>query len=162
MADEDRADHQHFDARGVGHRADRTVVALEAGSWDRHRRCRQRSQRYRHILSDRSTIWLYGALDAVAVLPLMVLIQLTSARIGRVTGKGIASNMRAFGPKWLVRLLVLLLAVANTINNAADLAAMGTTIHILVLGQSNSTSLPYVLVPVFSSSRYSTKITRAF
>ncbi|MEX3843708.1 MULTISPECIES: Nramp family divalent metal transporter [Paraburkholderia] len=66
--------------------------------------------------------------------PLMVAIQMTSARIGRVTGKGLASNMRAFGPKWLVVVLVLLLAVANTINIAADLAAMGAAIHLLVPG----------------------------
>lgn len=66
--------------------------------------------------------------------PLMVAIQMTSARIGRVTGKGLASNMRAFGPKWLVFLLVLLLALANTINIAADLAAMGAAIHLLVPG----------------------------
>ncbi|MEM5403186.1 Nramp family divalent metal transporter [Paraburkholderia unamae] len=66
--------------------------------------------------------------------PLMVAIQMISARIGRVTGKGLASNMRAFGPRWLVIVLVLLLAVANTINIAADLAAMGAAIGLLVRG----------------------------
>jgi len=66
--------------------------------------------------------------------PLMVAIQMTSARIGRVSGKGLASNMREFGPRWLVMVLVLLLAVANTINIAADLAAMGAAIHLLVPG----------------------------
>lgn len=66
--------------------------------------------------------------------PLMVAIQMTSARIGRVTGKGLASNMRAFGPRWLVLVLVLLLAVANTINIAADLAAMGAAIHLFLPG----------------------------
>lgn len=66
--------------------------------------------------------------------PLMVAIQMTSARIGRVTGQGLASNMRMFAPKWLVVLLVLLLALANTINIAADLAAMAAAIHLLVPG----------------------------
>jgi len=66
--------------------------------------------------------------------PLMVAIQMVSARIGRVTGKGLASNMRAFGPRWIVIVLVLVLAVANTINIAADLAAMGAAIHMLVRG----------------------------
>ncbi|WP_042272722.1 NRAMP family divalent metal transporter [Paraburkholderia heleia] len=66
--------------------------------------------------------------------PLMVAIQMISARIGRVTGKGLASNMRAFGPRWLVIVLVLVLAVANTINIAADLAAMGAAIGLLVRG----------------------------
>ncbi|MCP3726355.1 divalent metal cation transporter, partial [Paraburkholderia sp. CNPSo 3272] len=80
--------------------------------------------------------------------PLMVAIQMTSARIGRVTGKGLASNMRAFGPKWLVVLLVLLLAVANTINIAADLAAMGAAIHLLVPGPEH---LYVVAIGVFSA-----------
>ncbi|WP_245747092.1 Nramp family divalent metal transporter [Paraburkholderia lycopersici] len=66
--------------------------------------------------------------------PLMVAIQMISARIGRVTGKGLASNMRAFGPRWIVVALVLLLAAANTVNIAADLAAMGAAIHLLVRG----------------------------
>ncbi|MFX1676411.1 divalent metal cation transporter [Paraburkholderia sp. A2WS-5] len=66
--------------------------------------------------------------------PLMVAIQMISARIGRVTGRGLASNMRAFGPRWIVIVLVLLLAIANTINIAADLAAMGAAIHLLVHG----------------------------
>ncbi|CAM2158261.1 membrane protein of unknown function (plasmid) [Pararobbsia alpina] len=66
--------------------------------------------------------------------PLMVAIQMTSASIGRVTGKGLASNMRGFGPKWLVIILVLLLAIANTINIAADLGAMAAAIHLLVPG----------------------------
>ncbi|WP_233271796.1 NRAMP family divalent metal transporter [Paraburkholderia acidiphila] len=66
--------------------------------------------------------------------PLMVAIQTISARIGRVTGKGLASNMRAFGPRWIVIVLVLLLTVANTINIAADLAAMGAAIGLLVRG----------------------------
>jgi NRAMP (natural resistance-associated macrophage protein)-like metal ion transporter len=70
----------------------------------------------------------------VLTYPLMVAIQMISARIGRVTGKGLASNMRAFGPRWLVISLVLLLALANTINIAADLAAMGAAIHLLVRG----------------------------
>ncbi len=66
--------------------------------------------------------------------PLMVAIQMISARIGRVSGKGLASNMRAYGPKWLVIALVLVLAAANTINIAADLAAMGAALHLLVRG----------------------------
>ncbi|QBQ99088.1 NRAMP family divalent metal transporter [Paraburkholderia pallida] len=66
--------------------------------------------------------------------PLMVAIQMISARIGRVSGKGLASNMRVLGPKWLVIAMVLVLAGANTVNIAADLAAMGAAIHLLVKG----------------------------
>jgi NRAMP (natural resistance-associated macrophage protein)-like metal ion transporter len=61
----------------------------------------------------------------VLTFPLMVAIQLISAHIGRVTGKGLASNMAQVLPRWLVTTLVGLLFLANTINVGADLAAMG-------------------------------------
>ncbi|NLP60225.1 NRAMP family divalent metal transporter [Paraburkholderia sacchari] len=80
--------------------------------------------------------------------PLMAAIQMISARIGRVSGKGLASNMRAFGPRWVVIVLVLLLAVANTINIAADLAAMGAAIHLLVRGPEQ---LYVVILGTFSA-----------
>ena len=57
--------------------------------------------------------------------PLMVAVQSVSARIGRVTGRGLAGNMVRVFPRSVVTLLVLLLFVANTINLGADLAAMG-------------------------------------
>jgi NRAMP (natural resistance-associated macrophage protein)-like metal ion transporter len=57
--------------------------------------------------------------------PLMVAIQMVSALIGRVTGHGLARNMAAVMPGWVVTVLVVLLFVANTINVGADLAAMG-------------------------------------
>lgn len=57
--------------------------------------------------------------------PLMTAVQLVSARIGRVTGRGLAWNMRQILPRWVVTLLVAALFVANTINIGADLAAMG-------------------------------------
>ena len=66
--------------------------------------------------------------------PLMVGIQLASARIGRVTGKGLAANIAQHYPPWLLYSIVLLLFVANTINIAADLAAMGAAIHLIVGG----------------------------
>jgi len=65
--------------------------------------------------------------------PLMVGIQLASARIGRVTGKGLVENFRRLCPGWLVTGLVALLAVANIINIGADLNAMGDAAA-LVLG----------------------------
>ena len=61
----------------------------------------------------------------VLTFPLMVAIQMVSALIGRVTGHGLARNMAAVMPGWLVTVLVALLFVANTINVGADLAAMG-------------------------------------
>lgn len=68
----------------------------------------------------------YGLLwTMVLTYPLMAAVQLISAHIGRVTGKGLASNMGDILWTPLVALLVLLLFVANTINIGADLAAMG-------------------------------------
>src|SRR6201996_9410816 len=61
----------------------------------------------------------------VLTFPLMAAIQLVSAHIGRVTGRGLASNMIEVFPRWLVSVLVGLLFLANTINVGADLAAMG-------------------------------------
>ena len=61
----------------------------------------------------------------VLTFPLMVAVQLVAARIGRVTGRGLAANMEGVLPRPVVSLLVLLLFVANTINIGADLAAMG-------------------------------------
>lgn len=66
--------------------------------------------------------------------PLMVGIQVVSARIGRVTGKGLAGNIREFYPRWLLYTIVGLLLVANTINIAADVAAMGDALALLVGG----------------------------
>jgi Mn2+/Fe2+ NRAMP family transporter len=57
--------------------------------------------------------------------PLMSAVQLMCAQIGRVTGKGLAANIRGAFPPVVLRLVVALLLVANTLNIAADVAAMG-------------------------------------
>jgi NRAMP (natural resistance-associated macrophage protein)-like metal ion transporter len=66
--------------------------------------------------------------------PLMVAIQEISARIGRVTGHGIAGNVRRNFPAPVMWSLVILLSIANTFNVAADLAAMGDSLKVLVGG----------------------------
>ncbi|RQS36181.1 divalent metal cation transporter [Burkholderia sp. Bp8992] len=66
--------------------------------------------------------------------PLMAAIQLVSARIGRVTGKGLASNIRTHYPMWLLDGAVALLTIANVINIAADLSAMGAAANLLLAG----------------------------
>ena len=66
--------------------------------------------------------------------PLMCAIQETSARIGRATGEGIAGNIRKHYPLWLLRVIVGLLLIANTINLGADLGAMGSVVKILIGG----------------------------
>ncbi len=65
--------------------------------------------------------------------PLVTAIQSVCARIGRVTGKGLAANMTRVFPRHLVSMIVILLFVANTVNIGADLAAMGAAAQ-LVLG----------------------------
>jgi len=66
--------------------------------------------------------------------PLMIGIQMLSARIGWVTRQGLASNIGKVCPRWLTVSLVGLLVVANTINIAADVAAMAEAIKLLVGG----------------------------
>jgi NRAMP (natural resistance-associated macrophage protein)-like metal ion transporter len=66
--------------------------------------------------------------------PLMVCVQLICARIGRVTGEGISGNLRRYFPAGVLFPIVGLLLVANTINIAADLGAMGSALQLLVGG----------------------------
>ena len=69
--------------------------------------------------------------------PLMAAIQEISARIGRVTGHGIAGNIRLHYSKPLLRVIVMLLLVANIINLGADLGAMGDVVALLVGGSAH-------------------------
>ena len=57
--------------------------------------------------------------------PLMSAVQLMCAQIGRVTGKGLAANIKTAYPPVVLRAVVVLLLIANTLNIAADVAAMG-------------------------------------
>jgi NRAMP (natural resistance-associated macrophage protein)-like metal ion transporter len=66
--------------------------------------------------------------------PLMCAIQLISAQIGRVTGRGVAGNIRRHYSVWLLYPLVGLLVLANTINLGADLGAMAAALRLLVDG----------------------------
>jgi len=91
----------------------------------------------------------------VLTYPLMSAVQLVSAEIGRVTGHGLARNMRRVFPAWLVMAMVALLFVANTINIGADLAAMGSSAalvvglspHALTLAFAGLSLLLQLLVP---------------
>ncbi len=84
----------------------------------------------------------YGLLwTLVLSYPLMAAIQEISARIGRVTGMGIAGNLRRHYPGWLSGSLVCVLLCANLINLGADLGAMGAALKLLAGGPA----LPYVV-----------------
>jgi len=78
--------------------------------------------------------------------PLMVGIQTVSARIGRVTGQGLAANIRKHYPPWLLYSIVVLLLVANTINIAADIGAMGAALRLLIGGPAHLYAIAFGLV----------------
>jgi len=78
--------------------------------------------------------------------PLMGAIQSICARIGRVTGKGLAANIKANYPPFVLRSIVLLLLIANTINIAADVAAMGEVTELVTHIERHVATLILVLV----------------
>ena len=81
----------------------------------------------------------------VLTYPLMVGIQTVSARIGRVTGQGLAANMRKVFPNWLCLTIVVLLLIANTVNIAADIAAMGKGLQLIVGGGDHGHAIVFGL-----------------
>ncbi|MBB3659913.1 NRAMP (natural resistance-associated macrophage protein)-like metal ion transporter [Rhizobium sp. BK650] len=68
--------------------------------------------------------------------PLMVAVQMISARIGRTTGRGLAGSMTKCYPRWLVATITVPLLIANVINLGADLGAMGDAAKLLLNGNS--------------------------
>ena len=84
----------------------------------------------------------YGLLWTVFLTtPFMIAIQLVSAEIGRVTGKGLAANVTQVAPRWIVLGLVFLLVGANTANIAADIAAMGEALSLVIGGLNHEHAL---------------------
>jgi NRAMP (natural resistance-associated macrophage protein)-like metal ion transporter len=89
----------------------------------------------------------YGLLwTLLFTFPLMAGIQIVSARIGRVTGHGLAGNIRRHYPRWLLYAIVSLLLAANTINIAADLAAMGDALRLIAGGPGRWYAVGFGLV----------------
>ncbi|MHB2168470.1 Nramp family divalent metal transporter [Alsobacter sp. R-9] len=92
----------------------------------------------------------YGMLwTVILTYPFMVAIQVVGARIGRTTGSGIIANVRTVFPRWTVLWLVMLLLAANTINIAADLAAMGAALKLVAGGHA---ALYALLLGVFCAA----------
>jgi Mn2+/Fe2+ NRAMP family transporter len=73
-------------------------------------------------------------------------IQLISARLGYVTGRGLAANIRATFPRGVLLGIVALLLLANTINIAADIAAMGQALQLLLGGPAQLYAVIFGLV----------------
>ena len=82
----------------------------------------------------------------VLTYPLMTAVQAICARIGRVTGKGLASNLAEVFPRWLVLALIALLFIANTVNIGADLAAMGAAAQLLAGGGARLFTIGFALL----------------
>src|ERR1700726_902700 len=66
--------------------------------------------------------------------PFMIAIQLVSARIGAVTGRGLAANLDKAMPRAVLYGIVGLLLIANALNLAADIAAMGEALRLVIGG----------------------------
>jgi NRAMP (natural resistance-associated macrophage protein)-like metal ion transporter len=66
--------------------------------------------------------------------PLMVGIQIVSAHLGRVTGRGIAGNIRRHFPKWVLYPVVFILFAVNSLNLGADIQAMAACLRLLIPG----------------------------
>lgn len=77
--------------------------------------------------------------------PLMVGIQVVSAKIGCISGHGLATNIRRHFPAWLLYVVVGLLLIANTINIAADVSAMGEALKLIIGGQAHYYALGFGL-----------------
>jgi NRAMP (natural resistance-associated macrophage protein)-like metal ion transporter len=91
--------------------------------------------------------------------PLMCAIQQISAQVGRVTGRGIAGNLRRYMPRWSLYSIVSLLLVANIINLGADLGAMAAAVKLLIpvpapLGVAGFGILTILLETFVRYSRY--------
>ena len=71
-------------------------------------------------------LWL-----AIFTFPLMSVVQEMCARIGLVTGRGLAANIRIFYPRWVLLICTFLLFGANTLNLGADLGAMAKAAQLL-------------------------------
>ncbi len=86
---------------------------------------------------------------ALITYPLMVAIQMISARIGRASGHGLATNIRRHYPLGLLYGSVALLLVANIINIAADLSAMGAAVNLVIGGPARLYIVCLALLTIF-------------
>jgi Mn2+/Fe2+ NRAMP family transporter len=75
--------------------------------------------------------------SALITWPLMGCVQMMCARIGMVTGMGLAGALREKFPRWVVGLIAVALLIANTINIASDLSGMADAAEMLGAGSSH-------------------------
>jgi NRAMP (natural resistance-associated macrophage protein)-like metal ion transporter len=87
------------------------------------------------------------------IYPFMAAIQEISARTGRVTGRGIAGNIRRFYPAWMLYVIVAFLVIANIINLGADIGAMGAAVNLLIGGPALLYCVLFALISVILQIR---------
>ena len=73
-----------------------------------------------------ATLW-----TALVMLPMMAAVQFICAKIGMVSGMGLAGVLRKHYPRWLVYAAISLIIIANTINAGADIGAIAAAINLL-------------------------------
>ncbi|MGZ6184643.1 MAG: NRAMP family divalent metal transporter [Candidatus Binataceae bacterium] len=83
--------------------------------------------------------------------PLMAGVQEISAWIGRVTGMGIAANIRRYYSPWVLHPIVVLLLIANVINLGADIGAMGIALKLLIGGPALLYSVGFGIVSAIAA-----------
>lgn len=89
----------------------------------------------------------YGlAWTFVLSFPLMIVIQIIAAEIGRITGAGIARNLKRHYPRPVLWFMVTLLLIANIVNLGADLSAMGAALKLLAGGSGTLYTLFFGIV----------------
>jgi NRAMP (natural resistance-associated macrophage protein)-like metal ion transporter len=99
-----------------------------------------------------ATLW-----TALFTLPFMIVVQRMSGRIGLVSGKGLAGNMRKHYPAWILVIVTTIILVVNIINIGADISGMTTAVRLLVpwpaMLVSASISVIIILLLIFLSYR---------
>jgi len=85
-----------------------------------------------------ATLW-----TALVTLPLMSVVQFLCAKIGLVSGMGLAGVLRSYYPRWLLYPAVFSLLVANTINAGTDIGAIAAAINLIV-----PVPIAFMIVPI--------------
>jgi len=68
---------------------------------------------------------------ALFTLPFIIITQRMAGRIGLISGRGLAGNMKRHYPKWILAIIATLIVFTNIINIGADISAMSASIHLI-------------------------------
>lgn len=69
---------------------------------------------------------------SIITIPFMIVVQRMAGRIGLVSGRGLAGNMKKFYPKWLLSVVAIVILTANIVNIGADISGMSAAFSIVV------------------------------